>query len=391
MAYTGQPSHAGAQWQPSYGGASGQFNYGSQVTPDYAGVTDMHAHEQIPGYVAYGTGPTSLAPAHQRPQAAARAGVEVHTSAANITEDEARDALIQYVDQFCCYGSQAAKKMTIESISPSSALHYILETYTESRSTGMTWEPYNGYDPVDGPTNGTPPSKWEIPCSPRALFYSEARNIEVPHTASVSPCHDCNGMGFNKCHRCHGDGRVPCSSCSGSGRVSRTNPEGQRVQESCSQCMGVGKRRCDTCGGDGRITCRTCRGQRNLKHFLMLTVNFINHKSDHIIEKTGVPKELLRDVSGAKVFEQTAVSIEPVSNYPVQEIVYQSARLVDEHRQAYSGIKKLQQRHGLHAVPVTQCIYQWKEKHYYFWVYGNERCVYAPDYPQQNCLGCSVL
>lgn len=32
--------------------------------------------------------------------------------------------------------------------------------------------------------------------------------LQVPHTAYVKPCHNCNGMGRKTCSRCNGGGRV---------------------------------------------------------------------------------------------------------------------------------------------------------------------------------------
>lgn len=40
-----------------------------------------------------------------------------------MTEDEARDALLSYVAEHCCFGKDAAKEMEIEDITPSSAYH----------------------------------------------------------------------------------------------------------------------------------------------------------------------------------------------------------------------------------------------------------------------------
>ena len=40
-----------------------------------------------------------------------------------MTEDEARDALLSYVAEHCCFGKGAATEMEIEDITPSSAYH----------------------------------------------------------------------------------------------------------------------------------------------------------------------------------------------------------------------------------------------------------------------------
>ncbi|XP_070557316.1 protein SSUH2 homolog [Ptychodera flava] len=408
MAYPGQPmgGQAAAPWQPNQGGEAGGYKWddGPDTDPedddnrtepiqgDPTNITGVEGYQPIQGYenVGFGTGSAAPPPPYQPPPDTEKPQ-EVYSSAASISEEEARDAMIRFVNQNCCYGSKPAKEMNIESIAPSSALHYELETFTESRSTSRAWVPYNGYDPVDGPMNGYPPPLWEIVCSPNMLFADEVREMEIPHTAFVLPCHGCNAMGFNRCYRCYGRGRVRCRTCGADGRVWRTNAEGHRYQDRCDYCMGTGRRRCDTCGGDGRITCNACRGYRMIKHYIKLTVRFTNHKSDYIMEKTDMPDHLIREVSGVTVFEQTLPYVWPISSYPVPEINNNSIRIVNEHRSAFASERQIQQRQQLRAVPVTECMYQWKDTRTRFWVYGNERDVHAPDYPQQCCCGCSIL
>ena len=40
-----------------------------------------------------------------------------------ITEEQARDALLAFVAEHCCYGKKAAKDMEIKDVTPSSAYH----------------------------------------------------------------------------------------------------------------------------------------------------------------------------------------------------------------------------------------------------------------------------
>ncbi|KAH3785511.1 hypothetical protein DPMN_163602 [Dreissena polymorpha] len=49
------------------------------------------------------------------------------------------------------------------------------------------------------------------------------------------------------------------------------------------------------------------------------------------------------------------------------------------------------QRHQVKIIPVTQALYKWKGAYSDFFVYGFEKKVYAPNYPQQCCCGCSIL
>ena len=49
------------------------------------------------------------------------------------------------------------------------------------------------------------------------------------------------------------------------------------------------------------------------------------------------------------------------------------------------------QRQILRAVPVSEVFYEWKETSSRYWVFGLDHQVYAPDYPQKCCCGCSIL
>ena len=40
-----------------------------------------------------------------------------------ITDDQARDAMIQFVSENCCYGTAPAREMVIKDVIPSSAYH----------------------------------------------------------------------------------------------------------------------------------------------------------------------------------------------------------------------------------------------------------------------------
>lgn len=43
-----------------------------------------------------------------------------------ISEDDAREALLEYIGQRCCYGKRAAREFVFANITPSSAFHVSL-------------------------------------------------------------------------------------------------------------------------------------------------------------------------------------------------------------------------------------------------------------------------
>ncbi|XP_077868667.1 protein SSUH2 homolog [Saccoglossus kowalevskii] len=339
MAYPGQPTGQPAdQWQPGQDGQPYQWDDApdsdpeddpNSVAPQAAiptSVENTPGYQPVQGYenVGFGEG-SAVPPPPLAVPAETEKPKEEYSSASNISEDDARAAMIQFVSEHCCYGSKPAKEMNIGSIIPSSALHYQLETFSESRATSRDFLPYMGYELIDGPMNGMAPPVWNIMCTPTNLFQDEIKELEVPHTAFVAY------------------GLLIIS-----------------ILESMNQIL-IPKLR-----------------------------DIVNHLSDYILEKSDMPDELIRGVSGTTIFEQTLPFVWPISAYPVPEISANSQRLVAEH-QTFNMERQLQQRQRLRAVPVSEVAYTWKDTNTRFWVYGNEHKVHAPDYPQQCCCGCSIL
>lgn len=308
-----------------------------------------------------------------------------------LTDEDARHALLQLVTKSTCWGSGAAKAMSIKDIAATNAYHYVLETYTEGRSTSYAREPYKG-GYIDAAHNGPAPLPWSIPCSPTAFFKTEQHKIPVPHTDVVRPCHLCRGRGFNRCGKCRGRGRVRCGFCHGRGTREVNQPNGDRRHEMCHSCHGNGRKRCHPCRGSGCVMCCVCQGYGSVKQFIQLTVSFTNRHNDHIIEKSDFPDELIRNVQGDTMFEQTALRVGPIQNFFEREINDMSKQLVDSHNSAWPTERVLQQRHYLRSVPVHECQFEYQSKAGRFWVYGHQQEVYTQDYPHTCCCcRCVIL
>ena len=54
-----------------------------------------------------------------------------------------------------------------------------------------------------------------------------------------------------------------------------------------------------------------------LKSFVQLTVSFAVESDDFCYERTPMPDELIRGVSGKLVYEQTAFRVSPIQGYKV--------------------------------------------------------------------------
>ncbi|XP_077870107.1 protein SSUH2 homolog [Saccoglossus kowalevskii] len=301
---------------------------------------------------------------------------DITTTVPVISEEQARTALFNHVSQKCCFGSKLANKMKFTNILPSSAFHYSLESYTEKRSTKWAYETYQG-QVIDGSSNGTAPSPWDIEARPPPLFQSHTVNMEVPHTASIKRCRDCIGTGRKQCHNCHGRGTTRCSSCYGRGH--------------CQFCNGDGRERCSICNGHGKTECLTCYARGQVKRFIRLTIEWIVHHDDHVVDRSSLPNELIRTVSGETVFKQELPRVCPINHFPDVDINEASKDLVQRHLTGFQAERMIMQRQKVRAVPVANIHCQWKNNNFSYFVYGFEHKVHAPDYPQQCCCGCTLL
>jgi len=314
---------------------------------------------------------------------------EVFKQSTTINEEQAREALMEYVSEHCCYGKGTVNDMVIRDIKPSSAYHYELVSFTESRKTKWKTEPYKSGN-IDGPENGPAPPPWSIVVNHKGMFNEGKEKVEVPHTATVKSCHRCCGYGYTNCHHCNSTGRDRCTSCSGSGRKQEM-VDGDMQTVNCNWCNGAGYKSCMHCHGSGRVTCETCHGSGRLKCFIRLTVKWKNHKDNHVVERSDLPDELIVDAEGTEIFSQQLPRVWPITTFHDQEINNASQNLIQKHSAEYKNELMHIQKHLLRAVPVSEVSYEWDEKNLKYWVYGHDHKVHAPDYPQTCCWGCTIL
>ncbi|XP_061186684.1 protein SSUH2 homolog [Saccostrea echinata] len=401
MAHPGQVGGPPQQWHPGMGGPPpADFRQGNgpprrgggggpppMAPPPMQGMPRFAGYEQVGGFGQMNFMPPPPPP----PPPSGPPPPMEFTDIANLDEAACRQAMLDFVSENCCYGAKPAQEMTITHHHGLTAFHYTLETFTEARKTGFKHVPYRG-GPVDGPENGPPPPPWAIHCLADSMFHTHVKQMEVPHTATVRPCHRCDAQGYFRCWECHGWGQTECEDCDRRGFHERFDPNlGHAVHETCHRCHGDGICRCDRCGGDGRITCDECDGYRNIKTYIELTVTFTNHVGEHIIERSDMPDHLVKEVGGEMVFEQVLDQVFPITSYPIAEINNNSIRIVNQHKGAFPNERMLKQRQQLRAVPVTEVHYTWEDVSTRYWIYGLERKVHAPDYPQQCCWGCTIL
>ncbi|XP_077994013.1 protein SSUH2 homolog [Glandiceps talaboti] len=317
---------------------------------------------------------------------------EYYAKDVGITEDDARDLLLEHVHEIRCYGASAARDMIIHDVQTSCAICYELETFTESRRIVHTFLPYKG-SIVDSGKKDVTQSPWEIICQPDREFYTHHVEIEMDNTSTVKDCHICVARGFLRCVNCNGKGVHRCIDCLGTGYAVKSSSKAYGNLLSCNSCDGVGHTSCHDCNGSGCSLCDTCEGYTQLRFFKKLVVSFINHTSSFIIDETDIPCELLGVSNGTVILEQTGPYVFPLSDNPSSEVNINSENLIERHKRAWSRERRLKQRHRLREVPVTCIHYTWHKTSGKFWVYGEEAIVYAPKYPQTYCLDwrCNIL
>lgn len=93
-----------------------------------------------------------------------------------ITEEEAKEALLAFLSDHCCYGKSAAHHMVIKKMEHTAAFHYELQTFSEKRETAWTYAPVKsstGLTEAFSCVGGAAPLPWEIEEYPTQPFRDE--------------------------------------------------------------------------------------------------------------------------------------------------------------------------------------------------------------------------
>uniref|UniRef100_H3C4E1 Ssu-2 homolog n=1 Tax=Tetraodon nigroviridis TaxID=99883 RepID=H3C4E1_TETNG len=304
-----------------------------------------------------------------------------------VSEDQAREALLRYVESKWRYSSKPARNLTFRQLQPIIVYRYRLETFTETRTSSWNFEVYNG-QPVDGAQFGDCPPPWEVSLPAPQMFTDKVETRRVPHSSIVKACHICSGCGRMRCNSCAGRGKRSCGMCNGKGyQTSPRNYNRPSTTRTCYSCNGRGRKRCTSCQGQGSITCSVCHGHQKLMHFIQLTVTWKNNVSHFIPDRQpDFPDQKFEKVSGEAFFRDENLLVYPLQGFPDLELCDVSSRLIHEHLQRFSSTSRiLQQRQTIELVPLTQARYQYKDKDYSFFVYGVENKVLVSQYPSA-CL-----
>ncbi|KAI6189142.1 Protein SSUH2-like protein [Aphelenchoides besseyi] len=150
-----------------------------------------------------------------------------------IHESDIRKSLLVESKRRKYWGTKTIEKMEFEDIEHSCCYHYVLESFTETRSTAETTEPCAIGQMIDsqGAENVKFPAPnahrgsnlaniqnpWDYEVLPSAEFVGQTRVLELPSTSQLIPCQICNSEGVSHCFHCRGFGTDKCGYCRGTG------------------------------------------------------------------------------------------------------------------------------------------------------------------------------
>ena len=244
-------------------------------------------------------------------------------------------------------------------------------------------------------------------------FAGYAHSTELANSSFVKRCHGCRGRGRLKCNSCYGVGYEVCISCSGKGTTkslssaaSASNARhssrhygadgynlrnsthangyaddqdssaadlGRRPEErggisgsssgqgtawlteSCHFCHGAGQKRCWVCAGKSYNHCLACSGLGQLRCYLNLTVTWINHRDESILNNSDniIPRERLRLSSGLVIADETGNRLSALARARIDgatgrvedanQLHLASRKLLDKHAQLYRSERLIKQ------------------------------------------------
>ena len=100
---------------------------------------------------------------------------------------------------------------------------------------------------------------------------------------------------------------------------------------------------CLKCNAKGRVACPPCDSYGQIRCYISLTISWKANTSEHIVEKSSLPADLIRQVSGQVVYEEEGARIAPLLHFPDPTISLASAQLLLNHNRQWPDKKMLAQ------------------------------------------------
>uniref|UniRef100_A0A1I7U8X2 ZZ-type domain-containing protein n=1 Tax=Caenorhabditis tropicalis TaxID=1561998 RepID=A0A1I7U8X2_9PELO len=360
-------------------------------------------------------------------------------------EFECREALEREVKRHRYWKSKTVKKMNFDRIETSTSIQYILESFTEARSTSEASEAANfaAMNEASCSMSGHL-SPWDFEVMPNQLFVDQVRVFEMPGSSQINPCSACSSEGTIHCFHCRGYGTDKCSFCRGTGMksgvahpavythpmiatfphadlsrgyassstatvrhggsgsgsssygigtpmhfMSKTGvpPPGIGTHDLCYMCHGRGIKECHHCKGGGKKPCTSCAGTGSVRSYTRIKVYFKNERSEHYTESE-IPEKLLLQADGKRIFEEEQDYVIPISRYSDEDVNKMSKLFCAQHLQKCMGVcRVIRQRHYMNAIPISKVHYSLGNEKGIFYVYGTQKLCFFPNFPSK----CVIL
>jgi hypothetical protein len=281
--------------------------------------------------------------------------------------------------------------MHVASANTYNAFSYVLKTFTEKRSLILKYTQCSPGEHLDTTANGPIPDPSFLQCSPNGMFQNHTKLINLPHTDTLHPCNRCNAFGNLRCSGCNGMCKLKCNDCNGNGHKIIHNPDQTTIM--CGKCNGSKMVNCVRCSGVGEMTCDRCRGSQWLKWYLQVKIDYITHTDEYLSEKTELPDELIKTAQGEVLKQDEGAQINEINDCSHDDINQNSKRLIQKTRQEFNSgnnhKRQLFQKHCLTLITCTECEAIYQTNKFKFWVLGQNKEIYAPDYPGGGC--CNII
>ena len=141
---------------------------------------------------------------------------------------------------------------------------------------------------------------------------------------------------------------------------------------SLSLSLSLSPSSCWTCHGCGQVPCEMCLSRGQLKCYIKLTISWKTHKLEHVVERTALPDDLIKQAQGVVVFQDQHIrvgqslslppslppslpgpfplpsqlfvlQVAPVTEFPDSDVNVASSRLVQTHSTAFPTERILMQ------------------------------------------------
>ncbi|MGH0185659.1 UNVERIFIED_CONTAM: hypothetical protein FKN15_018440 [Acipenser sinensis] len=270
----------------------------------------------------------------------------------SISEDTARDALVQYASSKCCYSTDPAEQLVFSNLEAHNTYRYRLETFTESRSTEWAHEAYSGMPAPDLPQGGG------ASAPPGEMMHNVPGYEETGSGGGVGKCVPPPNPGLAS----PGRGPSPPERQWEIPSISEDFAKDAFIEYASSKC------------------CYSSRPAKELVFTDLQAHNTYRYRLETFIE------------SRKTEWDSVPYTGQVVDSYgscvpaPWDIAVQVPAMFQNGKRAVQVPHTSSVKRQTIELIPVTRVHYTWKEKTYIYFVYGAEHKVYTDDYPAKCVL-----